>query len=82
MLVTKTSPRAALYSVPWQGKVTEIVVVEKSERYIYVSPISPHSLKSMLAYTETNSQRNTDLVVHFFVFISIKIIFLDNTFRQ
>ena len=79
MLVTETSPRAALYSVPWLGKVTETVAVEKSERYIYVSP---HSSKSMLTYTETNSQRNTDLVVHFFVFISIKIIFLDNTFRQ
>ena len=35
-----------------------------------------------LNYTEANSQRNTDFGVHFFVFISIKIIFLDNTFRQ
>jgi len=35
-----------------------------------------------LNYTEADSQRNTDFGVLFFVFIFIKIVFTDNTFRQ
>ena len=39
-------------------------------------------LSNFFQYTEANSQRNTDFGVHFFVFIFIKIIFMENTFRQ
>ena len=39
-----------------------------------------HSLTFL--YTEANSQYNTDFCVHCFVFIFIKIVFFDNTFRQ
>jgi len=31
-------------------------------------------------YTKANSQRNTDFGIHFFVFIFIKIFFMDNIF--
>jgi len=37
----------------------------------------------VLIYTEANSQRNTDLGVHFYVFLYLsKYFFFDNTFRQ